>query len=245
MPFKFLLLFLIFTALLIFFIISFPRLKLFFIKIFYSKYNYRYINAYKKITNKSPHGYCIKDEFIYHILVFKDRDERFNNYKTEMEIKFGDFEYFDTYQKLRKQKGKPFCFNSYYLNNKYDIKIIGYRDSMYNTTMRVLYYFIDDVFFMGEYVFKGTIDEKAKRISKIMHEKYISKQSVPSEKFYIDGSFNTSIHFADTGFSLIIKYFCNDNDEIKAKLNDICKDYNNISKKFDNKRQKEELYERL
>lgn len=226
-------------------IISYPRIKLFFIKLFYSKYHYRYINAYKKYTKKSPHGYCIKDEFIYHILVFKEKDKRFEKYTTVREIKFGDTEYFTTYQEIKRQKRKPFCFNSYYLNNKYDIKIIGYRDSMFNTTMRVLYYFIDDVFFMGEYIFKDTLGERAKRISKIMHEKYLGHTTNKSEKFYIDGPYDTSIHFADTGFSLIIKYFSNEDNDIKAKLDDICKEYKGIEKRFDKRKHKDELYDRL
>ncbi len=245
MPFNYIILFLIFAIIVFLAIISYPRIKLFLLKIFYSKYNYRYINVYKKYTNRSPHGYCIKDEFIYHILVFNDRDEKFEKYSTVKEIKFGDVEYFTTYQEIKKQKGKPYCFNSYYLNNKYDIKILGYRDSMYNTTIRVLYYFIDDEFFMGEYVFKGTLADRAKRISKIIHEKYLGRKTEANEKFYIDGPYDSTIHFTDTGFSLIIKYFSNGDKYIKAKLDDICDEYKGIEKKFEKQKHRDELYERL
>jgi len=247
MTLKYFIFILIFAIIIFATIISFPRIKLFLLKTFYSKYNYRYINAYKKYTKKNPHGYCIKDEFVFHILEFFKKNESCESYTTDNVIKFNDVEYFTTYKELTKIKEKPICFNSYYLNNKYNIKIIGYRDSMFNSSMRVLFYFIDDVFFMGEYVIKETSDNKIERISKIIHEKYLGRNYKVGVKgnFYIDGSDNSTMYFTNTGFSLIIKYFSNHDNTIKAKIDNICDKYNGIIKNFEKQKQTDELYEKL
>ena len=238
---------LIFAIIIFATITSFSRIKLFLLKTFYSKYNYRYINAYKKYTNKNPHGYCIKDEFVFHILEFFKKNESCESYTTDKVIKLSDVEYFTTYKELTKIKEKPICFNSYFLNNKYDVKIIGYRDSMFNSSMRVLFYFIDDVFFMGEYVIKETSDNKIERISKIIHEKYLGRNNRvgAKENFYIDGLDNSKMYFTNTGFSLIIKYFSNNDNTIKAKIDNICGEYKGIIKNFEKQKQTDELYEKL
>ena len=239
---------LIFTILFFVIIFSLKRIHLFLLKIFFSKYSYRYINVYKKYTNKNPHGYCIKDEFVFHILDFFSINTKHSSFTSNKAINFGDIEYFITYKELVKNRKKPFCFNSYFLNNKYDIKIIGYRDTIFNLSMRVIYYFIDDVFFMGEYVIKETSEIKIKRISKIIYEKYLDKSTITEvldDNFYIFGINNTIMHFTNTGFALIIKYFSNQDFSTKAKIDEICNEYKGIVKNFEKAKFKDEIFEKL
>lgn len=230
---------LIFVIILIIFIIirKLPSLWLLLIKLFYTKYSYRYLNLYKRYTNKNPYSYCIKNEFIYHILMFLDRDKDSVSYKTSKVIKFGDIPYLTTFAEIKKLKGNPVCFNAY-KHNFIDVKIIGYKEIMYDIEIKAFYYFIDNIFFMGEYVFKEISHEVVKDIAALIHKDYLdnSEDIVDTDNFYIEDNNDSIIHFGDTGFALIIKYINLADTRINNKIDKVYDEIRKIITKVQKKR---------
>ena len=209
----------------IFFIIkSIPRFSIFYTRLIYGEYSYKYISLYKNYTKKSPHVYCFKDEVIFHIIPFISNED-VKKLETQKDIQFGDTKFFSNYSQIIKAKGKPFCFNTFMLNLA-EVKVAGYKISMFNTEIKALYFFHNKIFFMGEYIIKKedkNID--VAKFSNTLIKKYCKVADfMIDENFIIENNNGTKIHFSDDGFFVSIKYFSNQNKNI----------FNNISEYFNN-----------
>lgn len=196
--------------------VTWPRLKLFFTRFFRGKYSLAYISLYKKYYMKSPHAKCIKDEFIFRIFSFFEKSKDTKRFKTNKTIQFGETPFLVRYNDLIKTFGKPHCFNIYLIqpsDNK--LKIIGKKEQKYNTDLKALYYFIDNTFFMGEYVFKEIAHETINKISNLLQKKYLDDiLTEGTDDFYIEDKDNTIIYFSYTGFSLNLRYYCRKDTQI-------------------------------
>ncbi len=201
----------------VFIFFSYPKIKLFLIKTLYSKYSYRYLSTFKSFSNKSPFSYCIKDEVIYHILPFLEIEKNAEVYPSKHPISFGNIAFGTSYKKVIKEKKKPICFNAFRIMN-YDFKIIGYKDVVLDMSTRILYYFVDNVFFMGEYVFKSPDDKKLEKILNAISEKYLAKPVKKSNRFYIEVNPVSKLFFRDNGFNILIAYANFEDEQVKTKL---------------------------
>ncbi len=212
----------------IFFIIkSIPRFSIFYTKVIYGGYSYKYVSLYKYYTKKSPHVYCFKDEVIFHIIPFISK-EKIKTLRSQNNIQFGDTNFFSTYSQIIDAKGKPFCFNTFMLNST-EVKVAGYKVSMFNTEIKALYFFYDKVFFMGEYVIKKedkNID--VTRFSEALIKKYCKADNVINENFIIENNNGEIIHFSDDGFFISIKYFSNQNKNIINNISDYFNEFQSI-----------------
>lgn len=209
---------------LIFILLAYPKLKLFCIRFLGNKYSSVYINSFKKYYNKSPFGYCIKDEFVYHFLPFFETEKGAKVYKTNQEVSFGNVPFFTEFSRLKREKGKPFCFNAVNLEGC-DAKILGYKNYYFDTSTTVLYYFIGNCFFMGEFVFKSPKPKAIDEIVRALSEKYTLHKIKPGKRFYIKRSDNSSIFFHDSGFSVSVSYINLDNEKVKGNLDKV---YSNL-----------------
>ncbi len=197
--------------------ISLPKIKLFFIRLRKTKYSFKYITTYKRYYNKSPFPYCVKDEFEYHILPFAEHEKDAVIYKTSTDIIFGNVPFFRTYAQVRKDKGVPDCFNAYQIAG-IDIKVAGYRDSYFGTSTQVLFFFLDNVFFMGELLFKWPKGRNIDEIFKVLANKYTTDAIKGGKRFYIKKTEAEVMFFRDSGFSLVLAYVNLDNQEINSKV---------------------------
>jgi hypothetical protein len=212
----------------IYFIIkSIPRFSIFYTRLFYGEYSYKYISLYKNYTKKSPHVYCFKDEIIFHIIPFIS-NENIKTLNTQKDIHFGDTKFFSNYSQIIKTKGTPFCFNTFMLNST-EVKVAGYKISMFGTEIKALYFFHDKIFFMGEYIIKKedkNID--VAKFSKTLIKKYCEADFVIDENFVIENSNGNIIHFSDDGFFVSIKYFSNQNKNISKNISDYFGDFQSV-----------------
>jgi hypothetical protein len=135
-------------------------LLLIIIKMIYGKYSYMYMTTYKIAFIKSPFQYCFRDEFFSHVLFILDKKEEVPKFKTHFPINFENQPFFTSYKKFLKEKGKPYCLNAFsFVDPHFEIKVLGYQDKAASKKSITAYYFFNDMFFMGEYIFKETSKE--------------------------------------------------------------------------------------
>ena len=196
-------------------------------KLIYGEYSYKYISLYKNYTKKSPHVYCFKDEIIFHIIPLIS-NENVKKLKTQKDIQFGDTKFFSNYSQIINTKGKPFCYNTFLLNST-EVKVAGYKVSMFNSEIKALYFFYDKIFFMGEYVIKKegkNID--ITKFSETLIKKYCKEEIIIDENFVIENNNGNIIHFSDDGFFISIKYFSNQNKNITNNISDYFNEFRSI-----------------
>jgi hypothetical protein len=141
------------------------------VKVYYGKYNPRYVQIHKNFTGKSPYAYCIKDDFINHIFGYYGESKPTEIFKSNKEIEFGELPFASKYRQLLRLKGKPFCVNLNG-NNFFDLKIFGYRDELIGTQIRANFIFVDKRFVMGEYSLKTPDKAGIEELSSVLQKKY-------------------------------------------------------------------------
>ena len=197
------------------------KIRLLIIRIVYGHYSYEYLRTYKKFYIRSPFQYCFRDDFIAHLIFVLSKKEDSPSYKSHKDIYFENTPYFTKYKDFLKQRGNPDCFNAYLFGNlKFEIKAVGYNSLIAGSKVVIVFYFMNNVFFMGEYIFKNPkTDVKANLVNH-----FLENNELPFDNFYIENSKNRIIHFQDTGFTVDIKYL-NKEDQV---IVDNLKEYYNI-----------------
>ena len=181
-------------------------IKMFFTKLFHGEYSFRYVDLFKKNGFRSPFLRCITDDFSSRIIMFLKKDPKIKIFDTNETIQFGNIPFSLTSDELLKTKGLPNCFNAFFFND-YEIKIIGYRETIQNKKMRSIYVFANKVFILGEYSFTDINKVESLNISKILIKKYISDSTEDKDVFFVKDVNNNYIYLNDNGFEMSIKYF--------------------------------------
>jgi hypothetical protein len=71
---------------------------------------------------------------------------------------------------------------------------------------RELYYFMNNIFFMGEFTFNNSSDATHDKLLAMLASKYNIDKSGAKETFYIRDNEESLIYFDDNGFSTSIQY---------------------------------------
>ncbi|MCF8230285.1 MAG: hypothetical protein K9G58_08160 [Bacteroidales bacterium] len=121
---------------------SFPKIKLVWIKLTTGKYSHSYIAKYKALTKRNPYSYCIAEDFADRLLPFYIINKKYPSYESEKINNPIVFSYSDTFTNIRKELGKPACFQSYKISGS-NIKIAGYRPEVYGKSARLYIYFVN------------------------------------------------------------------------------------------------------
>ncbi len=205
------------AGLLLFFVLILNRKKLHIklIKFFYGAYSCKYICLFKKYYFRSPFPYCFKEEFVHHGLFILDKNPALPILKSHKTISFGNIPFHYNFKSFLKEKGRPACFNVFSFEVPgFIIKAAGYPVKVDMKKATAVYYFMNDHFFMGEYIFKS--------ISPLIKENllsyYFENNQCVNDNFYIENSGKRIIHFQDTGFTIDIKFLCQEDDEIIQNL---------------------------
>lgn len=215
-------------------LLHYKRILLFIYRIFYSRYSYKYTNFFKKLINDNPYNYCIKDDFFDHILPFFREEKEAKKYIPVKEITFGSIHPGCSLNKILRLKEKPYCFNVYKFGDNH-IKLIGYKDYILDSPCNILYYFVDNKYFMREFVFSLPKENSISQIATKLTEKYIDHIDTKSSKFYIlDNSKNISIFFRNCGFQVTVAYLCMQEKTTNNKVKNIIEYFDSISKKIKN-----------
>ena len=185
------------------------------IRMIYGQFSYEFVHIYKRYFVRSPHQYCFRDEFISHLLFVVSRKEEIPSFKSGEEIYFENTPYFIDYKDFLKKKGSPYCFNVFAFHQPdFIIKALGYQAMVAGSKAILVFYFMNDSFFMGEYIFRNPkIDIKAS-----LTDHFLQKKEISGDNFYIENTKNRIIHYQDTGFTIDIKYLNMENQVIVENL---------------------------
>ena len=191
------------------------RLALLIIRMVYGHYSFEFLSTYKRYYIRAPFQYCFRDEFISHLLLILSKKADIPSYTSLKEIYFENTPYFIGYKEFWKTKGKPDCFNAFLFEElDFEIKAVGYQEIIAGSKATTLFYFMDDVFFMGEYIFKNPKTD----IHSSFKEHFLTAGDIPGDNFYIEHSGNRIIHYHDNGFSIDIKYLSREDAQIMKNL---------------------------
>lgn len=181
----------------------------------YGQYSYEFLSTFKRYYIRSPFQYCFRDDFISHLLYVINRKDNVPAYTSLKDIYFENTHYFVGYKELMKKKGAPCCFNAFVFDQfEFEIKAIGYKETVAGSKATALFYFMNDSFFMGEYIFKKPVTD----IKSSLAEHFLERKGIEADNFYIENSSKKIIHYQDTGFSVDIKYLCLEDQHIISNL---------------------------
>jgi len=136
-------------------------------------------------------------------------------YKSGKEIFFEETPYFTEYKEFLKKNGTPFCFNAFEFQHlDFDIKALGYQSNIAGSKSINVFYFMNDLFFMGEYIFKNPRTD----VKKNLVEHFLGHNDLASDNFYIENTKDRIIHYNDNGFTVDIKYLSKEDETIINNL---------------------------
>lgn len=211
---------------------SFRRLRMIIIKKIYGRYSEKYIELYKKMTLKSPYSYCLKDDLINYIYKTVILDKKHPFYKTDQEIKFGEDPFFISTSKLFKIKGEPDCANVFNIDSD-EVKIFGFKSNIQGTSVRSLYFFLKDQFFMGQYTYKPTLQMSENQAFNALLSKYIKNNHPEDKSFYIENN-KRRIFYENNGFSVSIRYINFEDESLQSKLQEYCRRFEGLGNPEEN-----------
>lgn len=224
-----LLLFVLIALILALYLLLRKTINLFFIRLYYGHYSQEFVNAHRRYFYKNLMPQCIKDDFINHIVDFFNKPKKIKEYNTREKIVFLDVLYGMTLKEVIKKKKRPQYLNVVKSGN-HVIKILGYAKDILNGETRSHFYFINEVFFMGEYYSPDVFKTQPVAICKALADKYKISEIVDcNDCFFIRDEYGTVLHYKNTGFSIMIKYFNNSNPQVAAGLKDCVKQLTEVS----------------
>ncbi|MBE0647697.1 MAG: hypothetical protein IH596_07935 [Bacteroidales bacterium] len=199
---------------------TFPILNLMIIRIFKGKYSFEYLEFFKKNDLRNPLNNCIKDEITLHISVFFKRLNGATNFTTEIPIEFKDVPFMTPYKKLVKDFGVPDCINIARFGQQ-RVKVVGYNETFQQKKMKSLFYFLEEEFFMGEFIFSETRRMDPTQVVEGISEKYLSGIPLESDTFYIEGPLGNALNYHDNGFYASVKYLYQGDSRINEILSKV------------------------
>jgi len=127
-------------------------------------------------------------------------------YKTSESIQIEHLEFGTHIKDIIRLKGRINCAN-YLKIGEGTIKIIGYHEKMLNSSVRLSFFVLNGIFFLGEYHFYKYDKTRNISIANTFRKKYGINETDDELNFYIEDEQGSNLYFRDDGFSLSIKYF--------------------------------------
>jgi hypothetical protein len=141
-------------------------------------------------------------------------------FKTNGKIEFGKVPFMQTYKSVSRLKGRPDCINiAWFLKSR--VKVVGYNENLNGVRIRSLYYFLDDRFIMGEYIFSDFAKSKPAQVIGTLSAKYLNDETVTSDLFYITDPAGNMLNFENNGFSVNIRYLYKGDSHSGKVLSDL------------------------
>ena len=189
----------------------FRLLMLCFAKLFSSDLSEWYFNTYRKYLKKRPMTaikikQCYGAEAILHLDKVFVVDEKIQLKPTSHPIIFEGVPFGKLMEKIIKENGAFLCAkHEQYGDNK--LQVLGYRKQIGNHTMRANFYFLNKVFFMGEYLTVKTTEAAVQMLFATLMDDYQMNHEPYCDKLYLEGSNRSRILFLNDGVNVQMRYF--------------------------------------
>ena len=191
--------------------------RLWYITLRYGRYSHEFLTFFKDNNLRSPFNGCIKDEISMHPLVFYRRINDSQEFRTNTAIDYGPIPYMTNYREILKKKGTPNCMKvSTVIENRF--MVIGYNESLQGLKMKSMYFFLNDRFIMGEFLFSDLMRAKPSKLAGTLFSKYLNSIQAEKDVFYITDVKGNQLNYENNGFSVSIKYLFNGDSESNSIL---------------------------
>jgi len=191
-----------------------------YIAMVYGRYSFEFLTFFKENNIRSPYNGCIKDEITMHLMVFFRKIKNSQEFQTNTTIDYGQIPFMTNSKNLFKIKGKPDCMKVAAFN---DLKfmVIGYGETLQGLRMKSMFFFLNDRFIMGEFLFSDLLRLKPANMAGTLSSKYLNGASIEKEVFYITDSTGNMLNYENNGFSISIKYLFNGDDTTNKILTEL------------------------
>jgi hypothetical protein len=202
--------------LLVFIFLFYNKIKLIFYWFFAGRYSYKYFFLHKKLYHRNPYAYCIKEDFFDRIFPFFHPNKNDLIYKKDRISLPNELEIFSNFKALRRKKKNPHCFQAYNIAGV-GIKIAGYRTQLLSRSAKQIFYFIDDIYLMTEFVIKDVDREEMLRIGDAVCPGCMP-ETQKSVKFFVETPQQETLFFRDAAFSLNLCLLNKGNPIVNEKI---------------------------
>ena len=184
---------------------NWKAIKLLAVRVVFGRFSWRYFVLYKAKFMRYPNLPCIQDDLIIHCFNFIDINPEKKFYYTNKEIAFGSLSFYSKFSAVKGRMPSD-CFNVFKLSKRYIIKIVGFKTEYFGNKIMEAYYFINNIFFLGEYSFADVSAENCEKLKTMLSGKYEIAEPVSADKFYIRDNNDSLIYFENNGFTITIQY---------------------------------------
>lgn len=193
------------------------RVFLSFVRIIFGKYSVQYQNYFKKRSLRNPFKHCVRDEILSRVRPLIEGSSKVPHLKTKSKIWFETQPFGSNFGAIVESYGDPSCFNAVKFDNPdFVIKIAGFPSKSLGKGVTALFYFIDDEFFMGEYLVKEET-EFLQALNVFLENSFEVDLSTISDKFMIKNTTDQLVYCHNNGFETGAKFLDLESTEI-AKL---------------------------
>jgi hypothetical protein len=182
-------------------------------------YSYEYISLFKRLYLRNPYKGCIREDLITRIQPVFEAGTAVERVSTHKSILFEDEPFGQSLKELIGKYGKPLCYTVQRVGDqRFTIAVAGFRSKGYRKELTPLYYFLDDQFFMGEYLINRPWDFAKIRDGLI--EQFQLPIDNEVDNFIIENTKERTVHYKSTGFAIEVKYLSSEATEILEKINE-------------------------
>jgi hypothetical protein len=181
-------------------------LRIFLIKLIYGKYSWEYISFFKENNLRPDVKSCLKDHYLSHFLPFSSKVENPLVFNTKEKIVFSKMPFNTRFKDSEIKKMEPDTYSVYMAGNDL-ISVYGYLSSAFGKRNKEFYFFLNQHFVMGEFVFAEVQNRNIEPIFAKLFEKYKLTNIEARDNFYIRDPFGSTMYIVNDGFSLVFTYF--------------------------------------
>lgn len=180
-------------------------------QLIYGKYSSK-INEYCQQKDlPTPYKLCFAEDPIDHVYEVLNINEKIPVYQTSKTIKFENFDFLIPLKKILKHFGTRNSYSVMKIEN-YDLKAFCYKKILKGYKVKFIFFFYNDLFFMGQYTFSDYSVQMIRNVSKLFQEKFGIQVDSALQSYYVEDKFNKRFLFLDTGFSIICKFISLENE---------------------------------
>lgn len=192
------------------------QIRIFIIRLIYGKYSWEYISFFKENNLRPDVKSCLKDHYISHFLPFSAKVSNPIVYKTKEKIVFSKMPFNTRFKDSEIKKMEPDTYSVYKAGEDL-ISVYGYLSTAFGKRNKEFYFFLNNHFVMGEFVFAEVQNRNIEPIFAKLFEKYRLTNIPERDNFYIVDDFGSKMYILNDGFSLMFTYY-NPNTRENAEL---------------------------
>lgn len=174
------------------------------IKLMYGEYHIRYMDLINSNTYFQS-AYYVKGELSNQVSNIKSALKTPNKKETDQPLYFQNIKYGINAKELVSLLGKP---ESSDLIDMGDIKVVSmeYNIQPNNVIDKYIYYFYNDEYYLGEFIFNKVANETSKEILSNINTKFRT-QFIDKDQFVITDKNNNYLNYKDFGYRISVSYF--------------------------------------